>query len=71
MRAIQAATKTASEFLGKSDELGTIEAGKLADIIVVDGQPHRRIGDVRQIHTVLKNGVAVTTSEVLKLAAGR
>jgi imidazolonepropionase-like amidohydrolase len=71
MRAIQAATKTAAEFLGKSDELGTIEAGKLADIIVVDGQPHRRIRDIRQVHTVLKNGVAVTTSEVLKLAAGK
>jgi imidazolonepropionase-like amidohydrolase len=71
MRAIEAATKTAAEFLGKSNELGTIEAGKLADMIVVDGQPHLRIGDIRQVRTVLKNGVAVSTSDVLKLSTGK
>lgn len=71
MRAIQAATKTAAEFLGKGNELGTIEAGKLADIIIADGQPHLRIGDTRQVRTVFKNGASLDTSEVLKLSAGR
>lgn len=71
MRAIQAATKTAAAFLGKGNELGTIEAGKLADIIIVDGQPHLRIGDTRQVRTVFKNGVSLDTSEVLKLSAGK
>jgi len=40
MQALQAATKTAADFLGKSREVGTLEAGKLADIIIVDGAPH-------------------------------
>jgi imidazolonepropionase-like amidohydrolase len=69
MRAIQAATKTAAQFLGKSNELGTIEVGKLADLIVVDGQPHVRIGDIRQVRTVLKNGIPIDASDVLKLSA--
>ena len=40
MQALQAATKTAADFLGKGREVGTLEAGKLADIIIVDGAPH-------------------------------
>lgn len=71
MRAIQAATRTAAEFLGRRSELGTIEAGKLADIMIVDGEPHRRIGDIRQVRTVFRNGVAIDPSEVLKLSGGK
>lgn len=69
--AVQAATKTAAEFLGKGHELGTIEAGKLADVIIVEGQPHLRISDTRQVRTVFKNGVSLDTSEILKLSAGK
>lgn len=68
MRAIEAATRTAAEFLGKGHEFGTIEAGKLADMIIVDGQPHLRIGDIRQVRTVVANGLAIDTAEVLKLS---
>lgn len=71
MRAIEAATKTAAEFLGKRHELGTIEAGKLADLVIVDGKPHVRIGDIRQVRTVVYNGVAIDPAAVLKLSAGR
>jgi imidazolonepropionase-like amidohydrolase len=69
MRAIQAATKTAAEFLGRAAELGTIEPGGLADLIVVDGQPHVRISDSRQVWIVVKNGVPIEPAEVLKLSA--
>lgn len=67
MRAIQAATKTAAEVLGKADELGTIEAGKLADLIIVRGQPHVRIRESREVATVVKNGVAIETAGLLAL----
>jgi imidazolonepropionase-like amidohydrolase len=71
MQAIQAATKTAAEILGKRGELGTIEPGKLADLVIVDGQPHVRIGDIRRVQTVVQNGVPIETSAVLKLSQGR
>jgi imidazolonepropionase-like amidohydrolase len=71
MQAIQAATKTAAEFLGKRKELGTIEVGKLADLIIVDGQPQVRIGDIRKVRVVVKGGVAMNTSEILKLSSGK
>ena len=59
MHAIQTTTKNAAEALRMSRDLGTIEAGKLADIVAVDGDP---IADVRvlqekkKIHMVLKEG---------------
>jgi imidazolonepropionase-like amidohydrolase len=37
-------------------ELGSIEPGKLADLILVDGDPTRRISDIRNVDLVVKNG---------------
>ena len=56
MQALVAATKNAAENLGKSGELGTIEEGKLADIIVVSGSPLDDISNTRNIKMVIKNG---------------
>ncbi len=39
MEAIKAATINAADLLGMKDQLGSIEAGKLADIVAVDGDP--------------------------------
>ncbi len=59
MDVIQAATKTNAEIIGLSDQLGTIEVGKLADIIVVDGDPLRDVAELRTIRHVIKGGVLV------------
>ena len=62
MQAITAATKTASECLGVSSELGTLEVGKLADILVVDGDLTREITLLQnrsKIPLVLKGGEQV------------
>ncbi len=56
MHAIMAATKKAAVALQKQKELGTIEAGKLADIIVVDGNPAKKITDIKNVKLVMKNG---------------
>ncbi len=59
MQAIQAATKNAAEVLGLADRLGTIEAGKLADLIVVDGDPLadvKLLQDKGRIKLVMKGG---------------
>jgi len=71
MQALQAATKTAADFLGKSREVGTLEAGKLADIIIVDGAPHVRISDIRRVQTVLTGGGLFRASELLSLSIRR
>ncbi len=56
MAAIMAATKIAAENLGKGNELGTIEKGKLADLIVVSGDPITQIVDTKNIKLVVKDG---------------
>lgn len=50
------ATVEAARVMGAEDELGSIEPGKLADLIIVDGDPTRDIGDIRRVVTVVKDG---------------
>jgi imidazolonepropionase-like amidohydrolase len=57
MDAIRSATSVAAEFLGIADRLGTLEAGKLADIIAVEGDPLADISRLRAVHFVMKEGV--------------
>jgi len=56
MDAIMSATKKAAETLRKEKDLGTIEAGKLADMIVVSGNPAAQISDIKNIKLVMKDG---------------
>ena len=56
IQVISAATKTNAEILGLFDELGTIEPGKLADIIIVDGDPLRNIEVLDYVDVVIKDG---------------
>ena len=59
MEAIMTGTRNAAKNLGKGNELGTIEKGKLADMIVVSGNPLKDIGITRDIKMVIKDGVIV------------
>jgi imidazolonepropionase-like amidohydrolase len=56
-RAITAATKTGAEIIGKGADLGTIEAGKLADIIIINGDPLFDINALDHVTVTIKNGV--------------
>lgn len=55
--ALQAATLTNARLLDMGDKLGSIEAGKLADVIVVDGRPDEDLDALRRIDLVVKDGV--------------
>jgi imidazolonepropionase-like amidohydrolase len=57
MNAIRAATSSAAELLGVQDRLGTIEPGKLADLIAVPGDPLADIDLLRDVRFVMKEGV--------------
>ena len=54
------ATRRNAEYLGRGDELGTITRGKLADIIIVDGNPLLSMRDLRHVVTVIKGGHVYT-----------
>jgi imidazolonepropionase-like amidohydrolase len=59
-QALVAATRHGAAVCGVSNDLGTIEVGKLADLIVVGGNPLEDIQNVRQLKLVLKEGVIVS-----------
>jgi imidazolonepropionase-like amidohydrolase len=57
MEAIRSATMSAADLLGVTNILGTIEKGKLADIIAVDGDPIKDINVMEKVRFVMKEGV--------------
>ncbi len=57
MEAIQSATMGGAMLLGMEDELGSVEAGKRADIIAVEGNPIENIAQMKQVRFVMKDGV--------------
>jgi imidazolonepropionase-like amidohydrolase len=59
LQAIQTATLNASDLLGWSAKVGTIEPGKWADIIAVDGDPLKDVTTLEQVKFVMKGGVVV------------
>lgn len=59
-QAIQAATRNAAELCGVADKLGAVEAGKLADLIVVADNPLTDIQNIRKLLMVLKDGRIVS-----------
>jgi imidazolonepropionase-like amidohydrolase len=56
MEALQTATKRAAEMIGRANDLGTIEAGKLADIIGVPGDPLSDLAVLNEVQIVIKGG---------------
>ena len=63
MGAIMAATRNSAEMVGMLDDLGTVEAGKLADLIVVEKNPLENISNLRTLSMVIKDGKLVNLAE--------
>jgi imidazolonepropionase-like amidohydrolase len=57
MDAIRSATLTAAELLGVENELGSIEPGKLADIVAVEGDPTANISELTRVSFIMKDGM--------------
>jgi hypothetical protein len=56
MAALQAATREPARFLGMADTLGTVEPGKVADLVLLDGNPLVEIRNVHRVHAVVLRG---------------
>ncbi|HUX88151.1 MAG TPA: amidohydrolase family protein [Chloroflexota bacterium] len=63
---LQSATRNAAQKLRRGAQLGTIEAGKLADIVIVNGDPVADIRATRAVRYVIKDGVVFTPAELLR-----
>ncbi len=67
LEAITAATQTAARVLGASDEIGTIEEGKWADLVILNADPLENIRNTRDIWMVIKGGVVVDREALLEV----
>ena len=57
LEAIKCATVNASELIGIADKAGTLETGKWADIVAVEGDPVQDVHAMGQVRFVMKEGV--------------
>ena len=66
MEAIVCSTQTSAECLGLEDEIGTLEAGKSADVLIVNGDPSEDITALHNVNTIVSQGaVAKRDNELL------
>ena len=59
MEAIVCSTQTSAECLGLEDEIGTLEAGKSADVVIVNGDPSEDITALHNVNTIVTQGAVV------------
>jgi imidazolonepropionase-like amidohydrolase len=68
--ALRAATASAAEFLGREDDLGSVAEGKLADLVLLEGDPLEDIDNVRKIRAVVFRGELLDRNELDGMLAG-
>ena len=70
VESVQILTLNGARILGNDDELGSVEAGKLADLVVIEGDPVQRPGEIRNVVTVFKNGIGYDAAGLIDSVAG-
>lgn len=71
LEAIRIGTLNGATFLGRANRAGSIAIGKDADIVVIDGDPSVRIGDIRKVRIVFKQGVGYDPAKLIESVKGR
>ena len=64
VEAIHIATANGAEYLGESERIGTLAAGKQADIVVINGDPSKNIADIEKVELVFKDGVGYDSTKL-------
>ena len=71
LEAIHIATSNGAEFLGELDKIGTLAPGKVADIVVLQGDPSANIKDIEKVELVFKDGIAWDSAKLIDSAKGQ
>ncbi len=70
LEAIHIATFNGAQYLGEADRIGTIAAGKNADLVVIKGDPSQKINDIENVEIVFKDGVGYDSAKLIESVRG-
>jgi imidazolonepropionase-like amidohydrolase len=70
LEAIHIATSNGAEFLGQLDKAGTLAPGKLADIVLIHGDPSANINDIEKVEMVFKDGIGYDPAKLTESVRG-
>jgi len=68
VEAIHIATANGAQYLGELARIGTIAAGKQADVVVIKGDPSKKIEDIEHVEIVFKDGVGYDSAKLIESA---
>ncbi len=68
--AIHIYTENGARFLGEDDRIGTLAAGKQADIVVINGDPSTKISDIEKTELVFKDGIGYASAKLIATVRG-
>ncbi len=71
VEAIRIATLNGATFMGRDKQIGSLAAGKNADLVVIKGDPAKRISDIENVELVFKDGVGYDSQKLLDSVRGR
>lgn len=71
LEAIKIATYNGAKYLGRENEIGSLSAGKNADLVVTKGDPSKQISDVENVEIVFKDGVGYDSKKLLDSVKGK
>ena len=71
LEAIKIATLNGATYMGKQDQIGSIAAGKNADLVLIKGDPATHIADVENVEIVFKDGIGYDSKKLIDSVKGR
>jgi hypothetical protein len=71
VEAIQIATENGALYLGQQDRIGTLAAGKQADLVLIKGDPSKRIDEIENVETVFKAGIGYDSKKLIDRVRGQ
>jgi len=70
-QAIRIATQNGAVYLGRQDRIGSLAAGKQADMVLIKGDPSTHIEDIENVETVFKEGVGYDSKKLIESVRGQ
>jgi imidazolonepropionase-like amidohydrolase len=71
LEGIRIGTLNGAKYLGRDARIGSLAAGKQADLVVINGDPSTTIADIRRVETVFKQGIGYDSAKLIASVSGR